>query len=99
MSEIECPYCEHEQAVNHDDGFGFAEDELHQMQCRECEKMFTFWTTISFDYSPQKADCLNDSPHDFQWTKTYPPEYAQSVCTVCGEREHNKRRGEIQEVN
>ena len=44
MNDIECPYCGHEQEVNHDDGYGYKEDELHEQQCCECGKYFVFTT-------------------------------------------------------
>lgn len=85
MNDAECPYCGKDQEINHDDGYGYEEDELHSQECGDCGKRFTFWTSISFHYSTQKADCLNDAPHDYQLTKTYPPEYAKMRCTVCQE--------------
>ena len=57
--DLECPYCEAGNEVCHDDGQGYAEDENHEMACNSCEKNFTFQTTISFNYAPRKADCLN----------------------------------------
>jgi ribosomal protein S14 len=84
MSDLNCPYCDAENEVNHDDGAGYDEDKAHEMECRECGKMFQFTTSISFHYAPHKADCLNDGNHDYQWSKTYPPEYARRRCTICG---------------
>ena len=84
-NDVECPYCGAGQEINHDDGQGYAEDELHQQECSACEKTFVFWTTISFDYSPQKADCLNGSEHDYEKTHTYPPEAARLRCKMCGD--------------
>ncbi len=62
--DLECPYCCADLNVNHDDGFGFEEDVAHEMDCHECQKTFTFQTSISYSYAPKKADCLNGSPHN-----------------------------------
>ncbi len=83
MKDIECPYCSKELNINHDDGQGYAEDEVHQQQCGSCEKYFTFTTSIIYHYRPHKADCLNDGKHDYRRTKTYPPEYAKLRCSIC----------------
>lgn len=86
MSDMECPYCGAGQEVCHDDGAGYAEAELHQHQCSECEKYFVFNTSISFYYDPKKADCLNDGQHTFKATTTIPIEYTRMECTQCDER-------------
>lgn len=83
--DIECPYCESNQEINHDDGQGYAEDEIHQQECTECNKIFAFTTSIHFSYDAKKADCLNDSNHDFQKTITCPVEYTMMRCSMCGE--------------
>jgi transposase-like protein len=36
MSDINCPYCGAGNDINHDDGFGYAEDIRHEMQCASC---------------------------------------------------------------
>lgn len=66
MYDLECPYCNAENEVCHDDGQGYSEDERHEMQCHACEKNFVFTTTIHFSYYPKKADCLNGEPHDLE---------------------------------
>ena len=92
MHDIECPYCGHEQEVNHDDGHGYAENELHEQQCGECYKTFVFTTYISYSYEPYKADCLNDGEHDFKATSTYPKECTRMRCSQC-----NKERNPTDE--
>lgn len=64
MSDLNCPYCDADQDVCHDDGAGYLEDRAHEMECSACQKNFVFQTHISFTYFPEKADCLNGSPHD-----------------------------------
>lgn len=61
--DVKCPYCGSEEEINHDDGYGYAEDRKHQQQCGECDKNFTFTTSISYYYEAEIADCLNGQPH------------------------------------
>lgn len=84
--DLECPYCENELDINHDDGFGYEEGVKHEMQCEHCQKSFVFETSISFYYEPEKADCLNDGKHDWKITRTYPKEFSKMECTMCGYR-------------
>ena len=85
MSDLQCPYCDADIEINHDDGFGYQEGILHQYECGKCNKIFVFETSISFYYEPQKADCLNDKSHDYKPTHTCPKEYTQMQCSSCGE--------------
>lgn len=85
MSDINCPYCSEEIEINHDDGQGYAEDEIHQQQCPECDKVFVFTTCIHFTYDPCKADCLNDGEHQYAMTHAYPKECRVWRCKDCGE--------------
>ena len=90
--DLECPYCEAACEVCHDDGFGYAEDKLHQMKCPECEKVFTFTTHISYSYWPEKADCLNGSPHEFSEWRGLWDDMEERQCSSCGKVE---QRGEV----
>ena len=83
--DIECPYCEKEFDICHDDGFGYTEGVKHHQECPHCEKMFVFETSISFYYEPEKADCLNGDKHDYKMTSTAPREFSQMECTMCGD--------------
>jgi len=83
---IECPYCEEELEINHDDGFGYEEGIKHEMHCEYCKKTFVFETCVSFSYEAEKADCLNDGEHNWEKTKTYPIECTRMQCTMCGEK-------------
>jgi len=85
MSDIECPYCGHGQEVCHDDGANYDESETHQMECHQCERTFVFTTCISFDYSPEKADCLNEGDHNWKPTHTFPKQYTKMRCSMCDE--------------
>ncbi len=81
--DTECPYCGEDVEINHDDGYGYSEDETHQQECGACGKTFTYTTMIHFSYSPSKADCLNGGEHDYRKTATYPPEFARLRCKMC----------------
>jgi transcription elongation factor Elf1 len=83
--DLECPYCEKELDICHDDGFGYEEGVKHQIECPHCEKSFVFETSITFYYEPEKADCLNDGQHDHQLTHTYPKEFSTMRCSMCGD--------------
>lgn len=86
MEDLECPYCGKYLDVCHDDGFGYEEGVLHEMECNHCNKSFVFQTSISFDYEPYKADCLNDGKHDYKATTTIPKECTQMECKMCSDR-------------
>jgi len=94
-NDLECPYCEKWNEVCHDDGQGYEEGKNHEMQCAHCRKNFVFQTAISYDYAPEKADCLNGSPHNFRdWNRLW--EQAGEVleqrhCKDCDYRERRKR--------
>jgi len=83
--DVECPYCGEWQEVCHDDGQGYEESVHHEMDCGDCNKTFTFFTEISFDYEAMKADCLNGGDHDMEkmWT-TRDGEWER--CNGCGEQ-------------
>ena len=46
--DVKCPYCNKGQDINHDDGFGYEEDAIHEQDCISCSKIFAFTTSISF---------------------------------------------------
>jgi len=81
--DIECPYCEKEFDICHDDGFGYEEGVKHEIKCPHCGKSFVFRTSILFYYEPEKADCLNDGKHDYQLTHTSPKEFSKMCCSMC----------------
>ncbi len=83
--DVNCPYCNASEEINHDDGYGYAEDETFHQECGECGKTFVYTTVTTMHYYPGKADCLNGGVHQYEKTKTWPPEYARLRCTICGE--------------
>jgi len=84
--DVSCPYCGTYQDINHDDGYGYEEDVKHEQQCNNCDKYFTYTTSIVYYYEAEKADCLNGDEHDWEPTHTYPKEFTKMECTYCGER-------------
>lgn len=51
MTDVICPYCEEEQEINHDDGYGYEEDREFEQDCSFCDRTFKFTTSISFNYT------------------------------------------------
>lgn len=99
MKDIECPYCGEEQDINHDDGYGYKEDEAHQQQCGKCEKTFVFYTSIHFSYEPRKADCLNGAEHKYEPTSTFPSFFTRMRCAMCDdERNPTKKERELYNI-
>ena len=82
--DVKCPYCGHDQDINHDDGYGYAEDEKHNQECGRCGKTFGYITTIVFYYDSFKTDCLNDAEHEYEVTNTYPEFAKKMLCKCCG---------------
>lgn len=85
--DINCPYCNHGQEINHDDGYGYEEDATHQQQCSNCDKSFTYTTSILFNYEAEKAPCLNgESDHEWKQSITCPKQYTTFYCKYCDEK-------------
>lgn len=91
MQDVNCPYCNKELDINHDDGYGYSEDEFHQQDCGHCGMTFVYLTSISVDHAVYKADCLNGSEHEFKLQKVYPERYAKMECVNCGEEREPTR--------
>lgn len=89
MYEVECPYCLEDVEVDTDNYGVYEQDVLHDMECPKCEKTFVFETTITFSFSSDKADCLNEGgEHNYEKTHTIPEEFSKMRCTMCScERE------------
>ena len=83
MKDINCPYCNAELNIDHCDGQGYDEDELHQQECEDCNKSFVFTTSIIYSYYPSKADCLNGGNHNYKIVTTYPKYFSKMRCTSC----------------
>jgi hypothetical protein len=86
MNDIECPYCEAEQEINHDDGYGYSGDEIYKQECSDCGKIFTYTTSITYCYNAEEAECLNGGEHDWELSTTYPKFFSTMICKMCGNR-------------
>jgi len=85
MEDVKCPYCNEGQEINHDDGYGYEEDRVHQQECGHCGKTFTYTTYISYQYDVGQAPCLNGEPHSWKELGGYPPGYMSNFhrCEWC----------------
>lgn len=83
--DTNCPYCNASLDINHDDGYGYEENEIHQQECSKCLKTFIYTTGAIYLYSVSKADCLNDREHKYEPTKTFPVEATRLRCSTCGD--------------
>jgi len=86
MDDVNCPYCNAGQEINHDNGYGYGEGEIYEQECSDCSKTFVYTTSISFYHDASKADCLNDGEHKFKATSPYLVEFTRMKCVVCGKR-------------
>ena len=79
---IECPYCGKE--IEEPDECPDPR-ERYEHQCPECEKNFTFTIDYRKDFYPDKADCLNGAPHDYQPTNGAPDWWFKGKrrCPMC----------------
>jgi DNA-directed RNA polymerase subunit RPC12/RpoP len=98
MSDIECPYCGTDIDIDHDDGYGYEEDKLHQQECSNCDRMFVYTTSTHYYYEAEKADCLNGGEHKYKLTVTYPVEYSRMRCVDCGEEISVKKYNELKHI-
>ena len=85
MEDVECPYCGYPQDINHDDGYGYEEDETFQQECPNCGMTFKYTTTISYDYEAEKCECFNGGEHKWKLSQTEPKCASEMECTECGE--------------
>ena len=83
MNDTNCPYCDAEIDIDHDDGYGFQEDEVYQQECQDCNQVFTYQTSVIYHYSTEKASCLNGGEHDYKPTITHPSIFTEMRCSMC----------------
>lgn len=83
--DLECPYCEHQFNLTHDDGSYYDQDTTHQVACPCCEKNFVFITSVLFIYTPEKADCLNGGEHEYIPQVCFPISCTKMECSMCGD--------------
>ncbi len=87
MHDTNCPYCNAEVEINHDDGYGYEEDKVYEQECSKCDHVFHFHTTICFYYETEKAPCKNGEPHDWKQMHGAPSGWFtnQERCSYCDE--------------
>lgn len=90
MFDIECPYCGKELDIDHDGGYGYAEDQIHRQECLHCEKYFVYTTQVSFNYNAKRAECLNDGNHKFEKINSFSLEFSRYKCADCGEQKPSR---------
>ena len=83
MDDVECPYCEKMQEINHDDGYGYEEDRAHEQDCEFCGKTFVYNTCIYFTYSAFKAPCKNGGPINLSPCMATQPDTSKTNTGVC----------------
>jgi len=54
--DVKCPNCGDLQNIDHDDGYGFEEDELHEQYCLNCGYVFKYETIVTYSYQVFCAD-------------------------------------------
>lgn len=86
METVKCPYCGEEQYIDHEDGYGYEENQTYNQTCCNCEKVFAYQTSIHFSYDVKKCGCMNGEDHKWKLTSTSPKCASQMECTECGER-------------
>ena len=78
MSDVCCPYCDYGQYIDHEDGYGYQEDELYTQTCINCDKEFDYYTSINYYYT---VLCSNGK-HKFKPIKGYT--HITKKCERCG---------------
>lgn len=84
MKDVKCPYCRKWQEIDHDDGYGYEEEVLHQQECGDCGKIFGYSTSISFYYEAIQLPCANDEPHAWGLDTILPEWWSRMKCEICG---------------
>jgi len=91
MIDTYCPYCDEGIEINHDDGYGYKEDETYEQECRSCGKTFAFTSYISYSYNTNRADCLNGGTHEWEPMHIYPKHWPEARrCKGCGKEERGR---------
>lgn len=72
MNDVKCPYCGTEQEINHECGYGYTEEDMHEQSCVSCNKDFNFTTSITYCYN---VYCANERDHIFNGNMDF--------CTKC----------------
>jgi uncharacterized Zn-finger protein len=89
---VQCPYCEQWQEINHDDNYD--ENEIYEQKCKFCDNIFFYTMSFSIDYRVMQAPCKNGEPHDWKPLRGWPEEYYRGIerCSYCGEKRSTKEK-------
>lgn len=91
IKDVECPYCDKWQEINHDDGYGYEEDRKHNQRCVDCDRVFVYTTSIRYYYRAEEAPCLNGKIHRMKRVTHSPSNWPDwKVCRYCGLEERGK---------
>ena len=86
MSDLYCPYCDHNCGDYFDDQH--EQDVDYEHQCGNCEKNFIFIITYYPCFSASVADCLNGADHCYVPVIGSPQEYFKNKfrCKWCSKK-------------
>ena len=92
IKDVECPYCDHEQDIDHDDGYGYAENETFFQECEECGKTFSFTTSVHYYHDAAECPCKNGEDHNWEEIHGCPDWYFLNKrrCSYCQEEKDLK---------
>ena len=101
---VYCPYCDEEQDIDHDDGYGYEEDVICEQDCSKCGKTFVFTTSIMYHHEAFKCPCKNGGEHKLEQIIGAPREMFIGVkrCKHCAEEfdtEPEKRQRALKEYS
>lgn len=85
MNDVVCPYCKESQEINHDDGYGYTEDVMHEQHCTSCGELFKFETIFTIHY---EVFCNGD--HDMELS----PIKGNKIFYQCNNCDHSEIRRE-----
>ena len=90
MNDVECPYCEEQVEINHDDGYGYEEGKTYEQECSHCGKTFVYTTGIIFVYTTGIAPCKNGENHEWKQVHGLPIGYQSNrhQCKWCDKIEY-----------
>lgn len=86
MVSVTCPHCDEEFEDEIED---YNEDELHEIECPKCEKIFGYIILFSIDTSSCELPCGGrdgDGPHEWKKLIGWPAEHFENkyYCMHCG---------------
>ena len=82
MSDVKCPYCGHEQEIEHEGSYSYTEEVDHEYECGKCGEHFNYRIYICYQY---EVECLNDDHKFGEWQVYEGIEYRD--CIRCNHSE------------